>query len=37
MRDEILDLAKKEVGYGYKSIVLQSGEDSYYKVYICLE
>lgn len=30
--DEILDLAKKAVGYGYKSIVLQSGEDLYYTV-----
>ncbi|MCE5219963.1 MAG: [FeFe] hydrogenase H-cluster radical SAM maturase HydE [Clostridium sp.] len=32
MPDEIIDLAKKAVGYGYKSIVLQSGEDSYYTV-----
>lgn len=30
MPDEIIDLAKKAVGYGYKSIVLQSGEDEYY-------
>lgn len=28
--DEILDLAKKAVSLGYKSIVLQSGEDDYY-------
>lgn len=27
---EIIDLAHKAAGYGYKSIVLQSGEDSYY-------
>lgn len=32
MPDEIIDLAKKAVGYGYKSIVLQSGEDPYYTV-----
>ncbi|NRY63266.1 [FeFe] hydrogenase H-cluster radical SAM maturase HydE [Clostridium beijerinckii] len=32
MPDEIIDLAKKAVGYGYKSIVLQSGEDLYYTV-----
>ncbi|OOM05928.1 [FeFe] hydrogenase H-cluster radical SAM maturase HydE [Clostridium saccharobutylicum] len=29
---EIIDLAQKAAGYGYKSIVLQSGEDSYYTV-----
>lgn len=32
MPEEIIDLAKKAVGYGYKSVVLQSGEDSYYTV-----
>lgn len=32
MPDEIIDLAKKAVGYGYKSIVMQSGEDDYYTV-----
>lgn len=32
MSEEIIDLAKKAVGYGYKSVVLQSGEDSYYTV-----
>ncbi|MEG0249273.1 MAG: [FeFe] hydrogenase H-cluster radical SAM maturase HydE [Peptostreptococcus sp.] len=32
MPEEILDLAKKAAEYGYKSIVLQSGEDSYYTV-----
>ena len=32
MPDEIIDLAKKAIGYGYKSIVLQSGEDLYYTV-----
>ncbi|WP_097027951.1 [FeFe] hydrogenase H-cluster radical SAM maturase HydE [Clostridium peptidivorans] len=30
--DEIIDLGKKAVGYGYKSIVMQSGEDDYYTV-----
>lgn len=30
--EEIINLAKKAVGYGYKSVVLQSGEDSYYTV-----
>lgn len=34
MPNEIIDLAKKAVGYGYKSIVLQSGENSYYTVEI---
>lgn len=29
---EIIELAHKAMGYGYKSIVLQSGEDSYYTV-----
>lgn len=29
---EIIELAKKAVGYGYKSIVMQSGEDQYYTV-----
>lgn len=28
--DEIIDLAKKAVGYGYKTIVMQSGEDEFY-------
>lgn len=28
--DEIIDLAKKAVDYGYKTIVMQSGEDEYY-------
>lgn len=32
MPDEIIELAKKAVGYGYKSIVMQSGEDDYYTV-----
>lgn len=30
MPDEIIDLAKKAVSYGYKTVVLQSGEDPYY-------
>ncbi|MHC6178516.1 [FeFe] hydrogenase H-cluster radical SAM maturase HydE [Clostridium sp. JNZ X4-2] len=30
--DEIIKLAKKAVGYGYKTIVMQSGEDDYYTV-----
>jgi len=30
--DAILDLARKAHGYGYKTIVLQSGEDPYYTV-----
>lgn len=28
--DEIIDLAKKAVDYGYKTIVMQSGEDDFY-------
>lgn len=28
--DEIIDFAKKDVEYGYKTIVLQSGEDAYF-------
>lgn len=32
MPDEIIDLAKKAVGYGYKTVVMQSGEDEYYNV-----
>ncbi|MBP2033606.1 biotin synthase [Clostridium algifaecis] len=32
MPNEIIELARKAVRYGYKSIVLQSGEDSYYTV-----
>lgn len=34
MPDEIIDLAKKAVEYGYKTIVMQSGEDDYYTVEI---
>lgn len=30
--DTIIELAKKAVGYGYKTIVMQSGEDDYYTV-----
>lgn len=30
--DEVIELAKKAVGYGYKTIVMQSGEDEYYNV-----
>lgn len=30
--DEILELARKAVGYGYKTVVLQSGEDSHFSV-----
>ncbi|MBI6873211.1 [FeFe] hydrogenase H-cluster radical SAM maturase HydE [Clostridium aciditolerans] len=30
--DEIVDLAKKAVSYGYKTIVMQSGEDDFYTV-----
>ncbi|ADK16858.1 MULTISPECIES: [FeFe] hydrogenase H-cluster radical SAM maturase HydE [Clostridium] len=30
--DKIIELAKKAVGYGYKTVVLQSGEDDYYTV-----
>ncbi|MDR1940819.1 MAG: [FeFe] hydrogenase H-cluster radical SAM maturase HydE [Endomicrobium sp.] len=30
--DEIIELAKKAKSYGYKTIVLQSGEDRYYSV-----
>lgn len=30
--EEIVDLAKKAVGYGYKTLVLQGGEDDYYNV-----
>lgn len=30
MPDEIVELARKAAGYGYKSVVLQSAEDSYY-------
>ena len=32
MPDEIIELAKKAVGYGYKTVVMQSGEDDYYTV-----
>lgn len=28
--EEIIDFAKKAVGYGYKTLVLQGGEDDYY-------
>ena len=30
--EEIIDFAKKGVGYGYKTLVLQGGEDDYYTV-----
>jgi biotin synthase len=30
--DEIVDLARKAVEYGYKTVVMQSGEDEYYTV-----
>lgn len=30
--DEIVNLAEKAVGYGYKTIVIQGGEDSYFTV-----
>lgn len=30
--EEIIDFAKKTVGYGYKTLVLQGGEDDYYTV-----
>lgn len=30
--EEIIDLAKKAVSYGYRTVVLQSGEDDYYTV-----
>ena len=30
--DEIIELAKKAVSYGYKTIVMQSGEDEYYNI-----
>lgn len=30
--DEIIDLAKKAISYGYKTIVMQSGEDDFYTV-----
>ncbi|EJT6493460.1 [FeFe] hydrogenase H-cluster radical SAM maturase HydE [Clostridium perfringens] len=30
--EEIIDFAKKAVGYGYKTLVLQGGEDDYYTV-----
>jgi biotin synthase len=30
--DEVIELAKKAVGYGYKTLVLQSGEDAFYTV-----
>lgn len=31
-QEEILDFAQKAVGYGYKTLVLQGGEDDYYTV-----
>lgn len=31
-KDEIIDFAQKAVSYGYKTLVLQSGEDSYFTV-----
>ncbi len=30
--EEIIDFAKKAVGYGYKTLVLQGGEDDYYTI-----
>lgn len=30
--DDIIELARKAVGYGYKTLVMQSGEDDYYTV-----
>jgi biotin synthase len=30
--DEVIELAEKAVGYGYKTLVLQSGEDAFYTV-----
>ena len=30
--EEIIELARKAVGYGYKTVVMQSGEDDYYTV-----
>ncbi|MBP2032631.1 biotin synthase [Clostridium algifaecis] len=30
--DKIIELARKAVGYGYRTIVMQSGEDDYYTV-----
>ena len=30
--EEIIELARKAKGYGYKTVVLQSGEDNYYTV-----
>ena len=30
--DEIIELARKAKGYGYKTVVLQSGEDDYFTV-----
>lgn len=32
MPDEIIELARKGVSYGYKTFVLQSGEDEYYTI-----
>ncbi|SMC18069.1 biotin synthase [Clostridium acidisoli DSM 12555] len=32
MPDEIIELARKGAGYGYKTFVLQSGEDDFYTV-----
>jgi biotin synthase len=32
MPDEIIELAKKGVDYGYRTIVLQSGEDDFYTI-----
>ncbi|MDD3225491.1 MAG: [FeFe] hydrogenase H-cluster radical SAM maturase HydE [Clostridium sp.] len=32
MPDEIIELARKGAGYGYKTFVLQSGEDDYYTI-----
>ena len=35
-KEEILDFAQKAVGYGYKTIVMQSGEDPFFTAnYLC--
>ena len=36
-KEQILDLAKKAVNYGYRTIVMQSGEDKYYTAEILAE
>lgn len=35
--EEIIDFAQKASGYGYKTVVLQSGEDAYFNVEILTE